>query len=262
MRIPTVIIMASNVKRFMRDYHKKLISYLFVVILLAGVKGADAKPKTVELISVISGHELDLKTIGTVRLAGLLYETYLDGPDFLQQTLEGVTKVKIDLISKKVDRYGRKAAQVYLKDARWLQGEIVRQGQARVYPYEGEEADIRNLYLLEDMARMSSLGHWEKDGWGMTSALDEAMTVNDFHLVEGVVQGVANIKGVTYLNFGSNWRSDFTVRIVKKNLKKFLKQGFDFPILKGRKLRVRGWVFTKNGPMIHADNPLQFQILD
>jgi len=230
--------------------------------MLSGVKGVDAKSKWFEVDSVISGHVLDLKGAGKVRLAGLLYETSLEDPAFLTSLLEQTSKVKLDFVSSEPDRYGRKVAHVYLKDGRWVQGEMVREGLARVYPYNGKNKHIRDLYLLEGMARKAKSGHWDSDIWPIAQALDDVIPKDNFHMVEGMVVEVAEIKGNTYLNFGSNWRTDFTVMVIKKDLKKFKKSGFILPILKGRRLRVRGWVFEKNGPMIRAENPMQFQLLD
>lgn len=230
--------------------------------MLSGVKGVDAKSKWFVVNSVISGHVLDLKGAGKVRLAGLLYEASLEGPDFLTALLLETPKVKLDFVSSEPDRYGRKSAHIYLKDGRWVQGELVRQGLARAYPYDGENKHIRDLYVLESMARLAGLGHWDSDIWPIAQALDDAIPKDNFHMVEGMVVEVAQIKGNTYLNFGSNWRTDFTVMVTKKDLKRFRKSGFTLSMLKGRRLRVRGWVFERNGPMIRAEDPMQFQLLD
>lgn len=246
----------------MKAHHCKILSCLFVGIMMLLVKGAEAKSSYFDVISTPSSHVLELKKVGLVRLSGILYEPFLDSSEPLQNIMKGVTRVKVDRLSKTSDRYGRKNAQLYLKDGRWLQGELVRQGWARPYPLAGETQAIRDLYLLEKIARQSNLGHWADKEWKIISALAETIPKGSFQMIEGVVVAVAQVKGKTYLNFGHNWRRDFTVMLTKKDLKKFREKGFDLPILKGKRLRVRGWVFEKNGPMIRAEHPLQFQLLD
>jgi endonuclease YncB( thermonuclease family) len=246
----------------MKAHYWKISICFFLGIMLFGVKGLHAKSNLFEVMDVISGHELELKELGKIRLAGLLYETQLDAADILSDLLKDSPRVKVEFLSQKPDRYGRKSAHIYLKDGRWLQGELVRQGLARVYPYEGESPYIRDLYILEDMARKSKAGHWNDEDWHVISALDDGISRDSFQIIDGVVVDVAEVKGSVYLNFGNNWRTDFTAMITKQKLKGFKRAGFELSLFKGRHLRVRGWVFERNGPMISADDPLQFQFLD
>ena len=61
------------------------------------------------------------------------------------------------------------------------------------------------------------------------------------------------------LNFGRDWRSDFTVSVSRQDMKLFRDAGIDIRTLKGRTIRVRGWLFRENGPMIRATHPEQIE---
>ncbi|MDH5799092.1 MAG: hypothetical protein OEZ19_11040, partial [Paracoccaceae bacterium] len=79
---------------------------------------------------------------------------------------------------------------------------------------------------------------------------------------EGRVLDAADVRGTIYLNFGADWRSDFTVKITSRSRKLFEAEGFDFPAMENRTIRVRGWLDEMNGPMIEATHPEQIELLE
>lgn len=241
---PSVIIMASSVKRFIS--HKLTFVFLLLFVGFAGdqVKPAFAASSSDEVISVHPPFEITLKKAGSIRLAGLLFEAENTSLSSLIKTGD---KVRVRILSDKPDKYGRKAALLYNKQGLWLQGELVRQGLATAYPYPGESHFIRDLYELEKPHSIS--------------ALKDKITVDQFAIIQGTVVAVAEVKGTTYLNFGSNWRDDFTIRINKANLHRFKAAGFNLSSLKGQHLRIRGWVIEQNGPMIEAEYPTQIELI-
>ena len=54
--------------------------------------------------------------------------------------------------------------------------------------------------------------------------------------------------GRAYLNFGADWRKDFTVTIAPQDLKSFTAAGIDPRGYSGKMVRVRGWVQYLNRP--------------
>lgn len=87
------------------------------------------------------------------------------------------------------------------------------------------------------------------------------MGVSSYQLVEGVVAQVGESSGRIYLNFDKDWRRDFTVLIERKEAESFKAAGVDPKALAGKKLRVRGWIEWRNGPMIHATHVEQIELL-
>jgi hypothetical protein len=85
--------------------------------------------------------------------------------------------------------------------------------------------------------------------------------IDSFQIVEGRVVSAAIIKGRAYLNFGPNWRTDFTFSIAPRERRQFARSGIDLAALTGRRIRGRGWVTLRNGPMIELTHPAQLEIL-
>jgi hypothetical protein len=64
-----------------------------------------------------------------------------------------------------------------------------------------------------------------------------------------------------YLNFAKDWRSDFTISVEREDGAAFTAAGIDLKDLTGRRVRVRGWLEWRNGPMIEATHAEQLEIL-
>jgi micrococcal nuclease len=82
-----------------------------------------------------------------------------------------------------------------------------------------------------------------------------------YQLVEGKIAKVGEGGGRRYLNFADDWRSDFTISIERKDVGVFTSAGIDLKGLAGKRVRVRGWVEWRNGPMIAATHPEQLELL-
>jgi hypothetical protein len=83
-----------------------------------------------------------------------------------------------------------------------------------------------------------------------------------FQLIEGQTVDAADVKSNVYLNFGSDWRTDFTISISKKSRRLFDKASLDPAAWTRRSVRVRGWLTKRNGPMVRATHPEQIELLD
>ncbi|GGX63571.1 nuclease [Litorimonas cladophorae] len=164
------------------------------------------------------------------------------------------------------DRFGRAVAQVHTLDGRgvpdlWVQGELVRLGLVRVYSWKGELADMEALYGFENQARDRSRGLWADPTYAVRKPDPDplAQDVDSWQIIEGVVTSTADVRGRIYLNFGADYRTDFTVAIAKKNVKRFDEIK---PVeLSGARVRVRGWIEMINGPMIWLDHPGRLEVL-
>jgi len=81
-----------------------------------------------------------------------------------------------------------------------------------------------------------------------------------FALVEGKVLSVHASGGTIYLNFGRHWTSGFSVVILRRDEASFAAAGLAPRALAGRRLRVRGWIEQRRGPVIVADAPEQIEL--
>jgi hypothetical protein len=82
-----------------------------------------------------------------------------------------------------------------------------------------------------------------------------------FQIVEGRVEDVAESRGRIYLNFGEDWRTDFTATVAPSDRDSFSGSGIQLPDLEGRAIRVRGWLERRNGPMIDVTHPEQIELV-
>ena len=89
-----------------------------------------------------------------------------------------------------------------------------------------------------------------------------AQDVDSFQLVEGIITSAADVRGTVYLNFGADYKTDFTIVVAKKNRRSLERAGLDPMTLEGAKVRIRGWIELQNGPMIWLDDPNRLEILD
>jgi micrococcal nuclease len=160
------------------------------------------------------------------------------------------------------DRHGRLLAQLYRDDGVWLQGEMLRSGLARVDSAPESRAAVPAMLALEREARAARRGLWADPAYAVRTADEAARYIDSFQLVEGTVLEAVKAKGQVFLNFGADWRSDFTIRIPGPALKLFRTAALDPLALKGRKLRVRGWLRAENGPMIDATYPEQIELVE
>ncbi|WP_017932433.1 thermonuclease family protein [Robiginitomaculum antarcticum] len=167
------------------------------------------------------------------------------------------------------DRYDRALAQVFVgspdaSGAIWVQEDMVRSGMARVYSWPDTQQDTARLYAAEREARAAKRGMWALDYYAVRKPDPDplAQDVDSFQIIEGVITSTANVRGQIYLNFGSDYRTDFTVSLTKDGKKRFKKAGIDPVALEGARVRVRGWIELYNGPAIYLSDPDRLEVLD
>jgi len=231
------------------------------------------------VVRVLDGETLALDDGSQVRLIGALAPRALDaGADEGAWPLAETAKSALEMLSlghsvelgfagRRTDRYGRLLAQLFVRaDGKriWLQGEMLRQGYARAYALPGSTDCLEDLVAAEKQAREARLGLWAHASYQIRPA-DRHWELlrfrSTYQLVEGEVLAAADVRGRVYLNFGNNWREDFTVVVQPSNRQQFAKPGMDLLALKGRRVLVRGWIERRGGPLIEIYHPAQLEIL-
>ena len=159
------------------------------------------------------------------------------------------------------DRHGRLLAHLYLEDGLWIQGEMIARGMARVYSFPDNRELANEMLAQEETAREEGRGIWNHAFYAVRSPDETEALVGSFQLVEGEVLSAAVVRGRGYLNFGNDYRSDFTISIPPKSRRLFEKEGIDLSRLEGSRVRVGGWLKSFNGPMIEATHPEQIEII-
>jgi hypothetical protein len=83
-----------------------------------------------------------------------------------------------------------------------------------------------------------------------------------FQIVEGKVVTSTVTRGRGFINFGADYRTDFTVTIEPDDMRTFRQAKFDVPGLAGKRVRVRGWIEFYNGPEITITTPAAIEVLE
>jgi len=179
---------------------------------------------------------------------------------FLEELTAGRT-LELGFGGRRGDRHGRVLAHLFDEEGRWIQGEILKAGLARVYSFADNRALIPEMLALEGAARAAGRGIWADPFYALRSAEGAGRWLGGFELVEGRVVAVGRAGGNTYLNFAEDWREDFTIVIDRQARRLFEDAGIDPAAYQGKRLRVRGWLKSRNGPMIEASHPEQIEEL-
>ena len=162
------------------------------------------------------------------------------------------------------DRYGRLRADVHLADGRWLQGELVAAGLARVRPGLGESGCAKLLLAIETGARRRNLGIWASPAFAVKTADDPSLLARSglYEVVEGRVVSVARGLRLAFIDFGRDFRRDFTVMVPNAIVADWAAAGMPLEGLRGRRVRVRGFVEESGGPAIRLADPIELELVD
>jgi len=161
------------------------------------------------------------------------------------------------------DRYGRQLAHLFVEEKGervWVQGALLAGGHARAYGLPGSYDCMRELTAHERVARQAGLGLWANAAYAVRSARatrDLMRRRNAYEIVAGKVAKVTATKARTYVNFGADWRRDFTAGIEQRVLRANPNWAKTLAGLEGKRVEVRGWIQYRNGPYIDIEDPSQ-----
>jgi micrococcal nuclease len=158
------------------------------------------------------------------------------------------------------DRYGRTIAQVFA-DGTWVQAELLRIGEARVAPDRASASCAKTLLAAEAEARERRVGQW-RFGFRVQDPNSIGNRTGTFQIVEGDVVTASVTRGRAFINFGADYRTDFTVTVEPEDMRTFRQAKFDIAALAGKRVRVRGWVEFYNGPEITITTLAAVEVLE
>jgi micrococcal nuclease len=235
------------------------------VIELAGVRvdlvGAGG------VLALHDGHKLQLESVllpaGPADHAPLLFrDQALTALDNLVAGHEIVAAARSPL----KDRYGRLEAQIFLPnnaDSSWLQIAIIERGLGRVFITPDRPECAGALFAAERFAREHRAGIWAAPAYAVRTP--DALSGRDrgtFQIVQGKVVHAAVKGGRGYLDFGADWKTDFTASIAPDCMKMFRELGIDPRTYEGHNIRVRGWIDEYHGPEIDVAAPQDIELAE
>ena len=233
--------------------------------------------KSGKIRKVIDGLTILLKDGTIVRLSSIYIPDFhiWEGADFsetalkfLQEKLPENTEVMLYQTRNtkwgRTNRMGHEMAHLVVKkDNFWLQGALLAQGLAHVKTIPNSNDMLEQMLSIEGKARNLKIGIWSADSeFKAIDVADAQNKLGSFSIVEGKVKKIATIRNNIYLNFGQDWKTDFTVMVTSKMRRDFAKKFINLQSLSGKTIRVRGNIREYNGPLIELDTTAHLEILD
>ncbi len=229
---------------------------------LARVAAARPASGTARVVGVDVGFRLRLADGRTLRLAAVGGPEPAAVPAQLIAAATGRV-VSMHPAAVPVDRYDRVVAHaVVVPGGAWLQELLVGTGAAWVHTRLGERALAAELLAAERAARAAGRGLWGAPRHRVLAPGQTARHLGRFRLVTGRVIRATRVRGTVYLNFGADWRRDFTVRLDRAAVRRLGAADLDPLALAGRLIRVRGWLVWRNGPEIAPTHPERLELID
>jgi micrococcal nuclease len=222
--------------------------------------------------AVIDPQTVQLEDGTVVRLAGLDFADYdpenpgefsMTAMDILKDMLVGKEVVLYQTINKdegRLNRMGHNIAQLERQsDNAWVQGTLLNLGLARARTTRSNPEMAQQMYDLEEHAMKDKMGIWEKTAAILTPE-DAEKHESSFQIVEGRIESAAIKQNRIYLNFGHDWKSDFTVSIAPEDKRAFSREKLDPLQWNGQQVRVRGWIESYNGPYMEINHPAAIEL--
>ncbi|MGI9480428.1 MAG: thermonuclease family protein [Hyphomicrobiaceae bacterium] len=264
-----------------------IISLLWSAASLAATRCTLPTTRTHTVIGITDARTLKLDNGEQLRLAAILAPTAYDSPAApaiwppetaaRQALLARVLgrNIAVALERRGRDRYGRTIGQVLLEgtdgnadeqiDHRWLQAMTIHAGHARVtLPPQIDAACAQLLLAVEAQAEAGRRGLWRLAAYKPRRAEDTVQLIryrSTYQIVEGVVARVSVRRSAIYLNFGRDWKRDFTAKLSRTMLRR---AGIDHATVQRlgkRPVRIRGWIEKRNGPLTTIWRTEQIELL-
>ncbi|OSM06802.1 thermonuclease family protein [Magnetofaba australis] len=163
---------------------------------------------------------------------------------------------------RKTDDYKRRLAHVILSDGRSLGEILVAEGLALTYVRWPDIAHVKRFMKAEKRARKKRLGAWKRAHW-LIDHLQARKQIGAFRIVTGRILSANRVNDRIYLNFGEDYRKDFTILIRKRDWKAHFKPaGWSLKKLEGKMVEARGRLLKKGGPALWASHPLQLTFIE
>ncbi len=225
--------------------------------------------------NIIDAQTIELDDGRLVRLVGIDLPdlTYQDAGEFaeithtiLKDMLLGQTVTLHQTPTKDLGRMNRMGHYLMhverQADHSWVQGTLIGLGLARARTGQRNPQMAKQMLGLEELARWEKIGIWEDDtGYKILTPEEAEEHIRSFAIVRGTVRSTSTKASRIYLNFGTDWKTDFTVSIPPGEKRHFSKQNIDPLQWGGKTVEVRGWLDSYNGAFMEINHPEAIRVL-
>jgi endonuclease YncB( thermonuclease family) len=182
-----------------------------------------------------------------------------EAKEFNRRMVEGkVVRLEFDIVKK--DNYGRLLAYCFAGD-KFVNVELLRNGLAMLYTYVPNIKYVDILVKAQEEARESGINLWRPERVIPVSKVNSHL--GELVIVEGEVLKAKKTNSAVYLNFGKDYRTDFSVVIFQDNFRLFNEQKINLEnYYQGKTVRVSGLIKKYRGLQIIVRHPSQIEIVD
>ena len=159
------------------------------------------------------------------------------------------------------NRWGARLVTALDERGEDLRARLVQLGLVRVDPQTQDWDGIQELLSLERVARERGRGLWALPEYRVFPASNANSSIGAFNIIEGEASTARKIGGRYFVNFGEDYRTDFTATARSRYARRWEKHDLFLDKLAGAQLRVRGFVTQINGPSIDLRHRLQIELL-
>lgn len=218
-----------------------------------------------KVVEVRTGDVAVLDSGLVVRLAGLQVPRAGDpGADEARQALGRLVlgrQLQLYYGGARRDPYGRALAQARLVGGGWVQGEMLRDGEAEVRTFADNRAMARPMLADEARARLARRGLWRAGGAFAVRLPQEAAAGGaGFAIVEGRVRRVTDTGRGLYLDLADSGGEGFTAEVRASAEGDLRDAGLAPGRLAARIVRVRGPIGWDG--LMRIDHPEQVEVVD
>jgi len=167
--------------------------------------------------------------------------------------------VRVEFDVEKRDRYNRLLGYVFV-DKTFVNERLVKEGLAIV------SFKPPNLKYLKRFLKAQEEARFNKKGlWAYLKPISPAQAQNfigEIRTVKGRILDCYCLKDACFLNFGTDYKKDFTITIFKRSFPEFQKRGIDIcPYYKNKEVEITGRLREYNGPEIIANLPQDIKVI-
>jgi len=247
---------------------------LFIAFFLFAACAADDYSR-IKVTKVIDGDTVVLATGQHLRYIGIdapetwvrkrgefVYDPQLFGPEatlFNKDLVEG-RYVRVEFDVEKKDRYGRLLGYCFVDDL-LINEKMIKEGYAVLYTFPPNVRYVDLFVKAQKKARKNKRGLWSEHA--VISHQEAQGYIGQARTVRGKIISAYDFGEIIFLNFGPDYRKDFTAVIFKSILPFFEQKGIN-PVYfyEGKLVEVTGMIGERKGPSIIVNSPKEIKVVD
>ncbi len=233
---------------------------LFAVLAPSFGEGTGGGHVSEKVVRVIDGDTLEISGGERIRLLGI------DAPergdvlfDPATDRLKELTASGLVILEMCEDRdiYGRLLATV-MTDSGNVNSILLREGMAlpMLIPPCGRPVAV-DVLVAAAQGALSGKGIYSLNGYGMLSPMEAGDHIGEYVIVKGIILDLHKGEKAWHLNFGPEWKTDFTAVLFREGQQRFIDLGLDPVDLVGSEVLVIGKVKRYSGSEIIVRGPDQ-----